>query len=587
MSDFIYSKKNVENGKLTKEIQKIYHDDKPLVKEFHGDWGSLAVSLSLYSGFQPHETKDYLFVVIGGPILCFQDNTFLKKGYGNTGSIAIYNRWVQGKIKWDEDLSGPFAVLIIDKETLKLQVVTDLMSFIPIFIYQNQQNTILSTHVDILANVSDQKDSIDIVSYADFILNSIVTFPYTVYNNIHQINPASIHYLSNESIGIETNAYWKPKEENKYHSINQAAKELRSSLKKYISRITNEVCDIAQFISGGEDSRTLSALLQGNSRNAFIFLDQMNREGKVAKKAATAYGAKFNLNIRTKTHYLEILEACSDLVGSGSQYHHAHTFGFHKTCGLNEYSAVFGGLFSDALLKGVRVKKIRGSSRFPFLPDIKNSNYSPNKPLKNNLFTTDILEELTRRRQSHLEYIKKFRNESAAEWFELWPSSMNMNIPNLHANRRLFRSYEPFMANDIVKLSAAVPQNWKLNRKLFHKSAKPFLKPTKWLIHGDGRLPYFPWYFNVFIQFAFWAFRQVGKRAGFIKGNQGPWGEWSLVLNSNDWKNWLDKYSDKSNEINILFNNKNLKEIMNTDKLTIMQKVNLMQVLYQINNRFE
>ncbi|MDM8101201.1 MULTISPECIES: hypothetical protein [Oceanobacillus] len=585
MSDFIYSKKNVENGKLTKEIQKIYHDDKPLVKEFHGGWGSLAVSQSLYNGFQPYETKDHLFVVIGGPVLYFQDNTFLKEIYGDIGSIAIYNRWVQGEIKWDEDLSGPFAILIVDKESYEVQVITDLMSFIPIFIYQNPKNTILSTHVDILANVSNQKDNIDIVSHADFILNSIVTFPYTVYNNIHQINPASIHYLSNEP--IETNAYWEPKEENKYRSINQAAEELRSSLKEYISRITSEVSNIAQFISGGEDSRTLSALLQGNSRDAFIFLDHMNREGKVAKKAANAYGANFNLNTRTKTHYLEILAACSDLVGSGSQYHHAHTFGFHKTCSLNEYSAVFGGLFSDALLKGIRVKKIRGSKRFPFIPDIKNSNYSPGKSLENTLFTSDILEKLTKRRQIHLEYVKSFRKESAAEWFELWPSSMNMNIPNLHANRRLFRSYEPFMANDIVKLSAAVPQNWKLNRKLFHKSAKPFLKPTKWLIHGDGRLPYFSWYFNAFIQFVFWTSRQVGKRTGYIKGNQGPWGEWNVVLNSSDWECFLDKYSDKSNEINILFNNKDIKEIMNTDKLTIMQKVNLMQVLYQINNRFE
>lgn len=137
MSDFIYSKKNVENGKLTKEIQKIYHDDKPLVKEFHGGWGSLAVSQSLYNGFQPYETKDHLFVVIGGPVLYFQDNTFLKEIYGDIGSIAIYNRWVQGEIKWDEDLSGPFAILIVDKESYEVQVITDLMSFIPIFIYQN------------------------------------------------------------------------------------------------------------------------------------------------------------------------------------------------------------------------------------------------------------------------------------------------------------------------------------------------------------------------------------------------------------------------------------------------------------------
>ena len=216
---------------------------------------------------------------------------------------------------------------------------------------------------------------------------------------------------------------------------------------------------------------------------------------------------------------------------------------FHKSCKLNEYSAVFGGLFSDALLKGARIKKIRGSSRFPFLPDIKNKNYSAGNSIKSNLFSIDVLEELTKRRRDHLNYIKSFRNESADEWFELWPSSMNMNIPNLHANRRLFRSYEPFMANDIVKLSASVPQSWKLNRRLFHKAVKPFLKPTKWLLHGDGWLPYYPWYINSFIQFVFWGGRHVGKRIGLIRGNQGPWGEWSVILNSREWEQYLQEYS--------------------------------------------
>src|SRR5690606_15657473 len=116
------------------------------------------------------------------------------------------------------------------------------------------------------------------------------------------------------------------------------------------------------------------------------------------------------------------------------------------------------------LLKGSHVRKVRGSGLFPFLPDIKTTNYSAGNPIKNNIFSYEILRELTRRRQDHLNYIKEFRNDSAEEWFELWPSSMNMNIPNLHANRRLFRSYEPFTANDIVKLSAYVPQSWKLNR---------------------------------------------------------------------------------------------------------------------------
>lgn len=524
MSDFIYSKNTIEKGKLTEAIQQIYFEDKPSVTEFHGDWGSLAVSSNLYNGFQPYETKENIFVVIGGPVLCFKDNYFLKKESGDIGTKAIYDRWFEGKINWHSDLSGPFVIFTINKKTQEINLVTDMMSFIPVFMYKDLTNTIISTHVDVLAKVSEQLEEIDLVSFADFVLHGVITFPFTLYKNIYQINPASIYCIDQHSNSIQNIYYWEPKEEYKYKTINEAAIELRKSLKSYVNSITENVNSIAQFISGVEDPRTLSALLQDKPRDAFIFLDNMNREGVVAKKAATTYGARFHVKTRTKMHYVDILPASSRLVGSGAQYFHAHTYKFHKSCKLNEYSAVFGGLFADALLKGARVKKRRGASRFEFIPDIKRKNYSAGN-LKNNLFTEAILKELTNRRQSHLNYVRKFRVSSADEWFELWPSSMNMNIANIHVNRRLFRSYEPFMSNAIVKLSATVPQNWKLNRRLFHRAVKPLLKQTKWLLHGEGHLPYYPWYVNSFIQFGIWSFRQIGRKIGIIKGYQGPWFE--------------------------------------------------------------
>src|SRR5699024_8576160 len=97
MSDFIYSKETVKQGKFTKEIQAIYPEDSPLVKEFHGEWGSLAVGYNLYNGFQPHETSEHICIVIGGPILCFQENTFLKENSDTAGTQAIYNRWSEGE----------------------------------------------------------------------------------------------------------------------------------------------------------------------------------------------------------------------------------------------------------------------------------------------------------------------------------------------------------------------------------------------------------------------------------------------------------------------------------------------------------
>lgn len=584
MSDFIYSQSRLTKGDLTKEIQGIYHQDKPPVSEFHGDWGSLAVSRNVYSGFQPYETSDHVCIVLGGPVLCFQTNEFLMSDDDTAGTKAVYNKWLENNIQWDEDLSGPFVVLIVDKKSCSVVCVTDLMSFIPVYIYKDSTNIMLATHIDALARVSGQYEKKDIVSQVDFILHGVVTFPFTTYSNLKQLEPASAHNFQCQEQKLYSEAYWMPKESIRYTSIDEAAHDLRNGLQNYIRSITNDMDHIAQFISGGEDSRLISALLPKDAqRDAFIFLDGMNREGKVAKKAAEAYGAEFNLATRSKTFYLDILLECADLVGSGSQYFHVHTYRFQKSCQLDEYSAVFGGLFSDALLKGSRIKKIRGTGRFPFLPQIKMKDHSIAKEIESNVFDKDILSELTKRRQQHLEYVKRFRAESAEEWFELWPSSMNMNIPNLHGNRRLFRSYEPFMAKEIVKISATVPQSWKLNRRLFHKAAKPHFKHTKWLLHAKGQFPYYPWYVNITPQFISWFIQRVSHRTGITKGNQGPWCDWKDVLESNEWKKLMEEYSEGLRKLGEATEVKDAKDFF--WKLNNIQKINLMQVLYTLQIR--
>jgi asparagine synthetase B (glutamine-hydrolysing) len=551
MSDFIFSNQPIQEGKLAKNLASIYHENSPKIHEYHGMWGSLAVSENLYYGYQPYESNEHICVVLGGPLLYFSDVSFIKEKSDRTsGTKAIYKRWLSGEMNWDEDLSGPFAICIINKQSHEALFVTDLMSFIPLYQYKDIDNVVISSHSDALAKSTNQVNKIDIVSRIDFILHGVITYPYTVYKNIQQMAPASEHHFISNKNEIVQKSYWQPIEKPYPHSISQAAKDLRKAITTDINKVISQTKNIAQFISGGEDSRTISSLLSSiPNRDAFIFLDQMNREGKVAEKAAKAYGAKFRLSTRDRLHYLNIIPDCSDLIGEGAQYFHAHTFGFHKKCNLEQYDAVFGGLFSDALLKGARIKKVRGSTRFPFIPQIKNTMYSPAKLIKNDLIKEAILGELNYRRKAHYEYVKSIRPTTAEEWFELWPSSMNMNIPNLHANRRLFRSYEPFMSKEIVKISAIVPQKWKMNRRLFHKFAKPYLKQTKWLLHSEGKLPYASWYINVPILFFFWVGQEIGKKIGLIKGNQGPWASWDTLLNSKEWLELLQKYSHMETKV--------------------------------------
>lgn len=585
MSDYIFSSRPQPASLLTNKITSIYKESAPKVLECHGDWGSLAVSQQHYNGFLPFENSQHICVVLGAPVFYFSDNDFLLSENSHTATEKIYQRWVvEQQMRWDEDLSGPFTVLLIDKHLKEVSVVTDLMTFIPVYTYQQDNQVWLGTHVDALAKACSEQKNLDDVSLADFILNDVVTFPFTVYKNIKQLKPGTTYQWQANKCSPTELTYWLPKENFNFKDIDQAATQLRSGIQRYVNTVTENMPQLAQFISAGEDSRSLSGMLpQEKTRNAYIFLDHMNREGVIAKKVADIYQAHFTAGYRSKTHYLDILPEAGSLVGAGHQYTHAHSLGFDKKYKLAEYSAVFGGFLSDTLLKGHHVAKPRGSGRFPFLPQVQVNQSPVGKRFKNlsGCINDVVINEIKKRQNEHLEFVKCLRPNSYQEWFNIYPLSMHNDMPNLYSTRRLFKSYEPFMCTEAVKVAASVATPWKLNRRLFNRAMKPFLKPSKWVLHADGRLPYFGYITNMPLQFSIWFYRHLATRLGLIKGNQGPWGDWGNVFSSEQWDSQLQELSQQHQ---LTFFTRDMLELARSNQLNSSQKTNLMQVLNFLND---
>jgi len=581
MSDFLFSFAPREQGSLARTLSGIFHEGSPATREFHGSWGSLAVTHNHYRGFAPLVTERHIFVVIGGPVLTFAHNRFLVGDDPTAGTWQLYRRWQAGVIKWDEDLSGPFAVLVLDKATGMVEVVSDLMSFIPLFEAECDGRLVVGSHVDAVAQAAGCQDQPDAVSVADFMLNGYVTFPYSFYQAVRQLPPASVHRRSSmfPAAGMDT-FYWTPAERSDHAGIDHVASDLIAALRTYIQSVTEGMSRVGAFLSGGEDSRMVLSLLPPHcDRDAIVFLDGMNREGRTARRVAERLGARFRFHKRSPTHYLEVMPACSDLVGNGAEFAHAHTYGYHLTAGLNEYDAVFGGFCSDALLKGARIRKVKLPHSLRFLPQIKDRGFSHIGVCEQRFIHPGIRTALEQRRVAHHDFISRFRPDSAAEWFELWPISMNFNSPNIHANRRLFRSYEPFMSNRVVKIAASVPQEWKLNRRLFHRVARSVLSRTRHMLHADGWAPSYPWYINTPLQGSILASRLLRRRMGLIRGNQGPWHDLEALLQSPLWHELGNHYADEAGvlcKVTDLEPRMLLKETL----LTPNQKLNLLQILY-------
>lgn len=590
MSDFIFSSERQPQDVLGQSLSIIYSKERITSSEFHGSWGSLAVTPSRYCGFQPLETDSYICVVIGGPVLYFQDNAFLGSDDDpHAGTRAILEHWEAGQADWSEDLSGPFVILVIDKKQNRAECITDLMMFIPVYQHHDGEGLFWGTHIDALAKACGQQNAFDEASLVDFILHDAVTYPYTAYTSLRQCQPASVHRLEKKPSGIyellEAETYWQPTETNNFQSLADAAQYLRNGVQGYIDRVTGSLDHVAQFISAGEDSRALAGMLPKRSeRDGYIFLDEMNREGRLAGKVAEIYGANFKPDYRNKTHYLDILPEASDLVGAGHQYTHAHTLGFDKKHHLSNYRAVFGGYIADSLLKAQYAYKPKWLRRFSFLPQVSVRGENRTLPVSSDFFSPSVLAKVTHRRAEHFERVRALRPESAQEWFELWPATMRIAIPNLYSNRRLFASHEVFMAKESVKTAASVPVNWKLNRRLFNKAFKPALKPSRFTPHADGRLPYYPWWLNSAIQAPVWFYQQVSRRSGLQKKNQGPWGDWKKMLSSARWSEDVARFTDEDllPDLQTALEAGVLNEI---GGLSIPSKVNFLQTCYQVKKK--
>lgn len=584
MSDFLYSNVPCSPGHLSAALRSIHLSREPEIDEFHGSWGSLAVSGGLYRGYRPLETNSHIAAILGGPVLWFRANDVYSGESASVATSVILKRWISCQMNWDRDISGPFVALLIDKNRNRVTCVTDTMMFIPVYRYSHGRRFFLGSHVDALAVASAQEGELDHVSIADFILHNVVTYPFTLYSKIRQCTPATEHVYELESrrgYDYWESTYWMPYERVGFACIEEAADELRSGLADYVSRVTENTQDVAQFLSAGEDSRAVAGMLPSNIKHdAFIFLDGFNREGRIAAQLAHAYNARLTVGYRGESHYLDILEEASRLIGGGYQYTHAHSIGFDRSLNLNAFDAVFGGYMADALLKAVYRRSFRGQSRIPFGSLVCIHGEDRSQPIRSSLFPSDVTSEITERRRNHIKTIEQYRPKSVHEWFVLWPASMRTTNPYFACNRRLLRIYEPFMSNRVVKVAASVPVEWKIDRRLYRMATLPLLAPSKWIRHSDGHIPYCSALINEPVYFVTNNVRSLMKRLGVSSMKDGPWCDWNALTGSVAWDTYERRIVSRGEALTSVFSSESdIRDLMRS-RMTLRQRINTLQIAY-------
>lgn len=526
MSDFLFSSRRRPPGELRRILESWLGPVSAEIAEHAGAWGTLAVARAPHDPEPAWMDARSISILVGEP--------FAHTG-GSAGRAAeperrreVHRLLIDGEADgWEDRLDGQFAAIAVDTERGTGTVLTDLFAWIPLFaaeVRDPEPRLVVGTHVDAVAEAAGARDDLDPVSAVEMMGYFTIAHPRTLYPAVTQLSPGCTRSFSAEGWTTPERVYWRPEERNPYPSLDDAADALRAALVADVERAVAGHPRAGMLLSGGEDSRAvLGAVPRGVQVDGFIYTEAENREVRSARRVARAYGASLRWDRRPPMHDLAHFETVASMIGTQNEFIDVHNFDLHRSMGIDRLPVVLGGFSSDALLKA---DNVTGASRRRVLRG-ESPGIRPAEPPALPGIRADLLRAAADRRDAFRRKLAEIRPESAEEWSFIYPFTMRKYAAGFHGNRRLFRSHEPFQSNPVVRIAAAAPQAWKIERRLFGRAVRPLLAPSWWVPHSRNRMPYFSAPVNAVARPLLGLARDVRALAtGTMRANQESWPLW-------------------------------------------------------------
>lgn len=542
MMDYLLARGEIENEKIT-ELLKKYSNNLEVSVQFIklGTW-SLFYSSGFYSGFEPYQNDDYFVLVLGAPLIRGDEKnlrSFKESELTRLTLSTIFSRRGKGL----DCFIGGFQILVFDKKTDSILIFNDKVGFVPIYCHQSKDSTsgsdklILSSHVDILAQSLEKSPSVDTVSVADFLAFQTVTFPFTFYDGIFQLDPSRPKIINATGVGFSEEWVANDQSPERFDTIRQSSESLYNAVKEAEDQVlAYSGGKLGLLFSGGEDSRALLCSADDPKIfKAYTVCDSHNFEAKIANTVCDKVGCSWSLIQRPPSHYLDNIHKSVRISESHNFFYHAHFNGFSV---FNNKNSIFmGGLSADAFCKGSHVKKF---SRFGIVRGF-DKDFWQYRGTKNLLDLGPFKTHVVARRKNRNSEVKAEFSESWQEFHSLYPATMNTNGTNYFVNRRLFRSFEPFADASIFDWSMRTPIEWKLNRRVFHLAFKRSFSKSWSIPNSKKTFPYFGYWLNGPLSWLISIFDEkikgLKRRLRFKIKNEGPWPVWKNVVNSEAFSN--------------------------------------------------
>jgi len=502
MSDFLVAlTKQYKGADLLGLIQKPYGENPLNGMFFEYPWGSIAVLEERLAGNKNIFTNgDTSFAWVGDLVTDLQDG-FIKRFIDRLTELRRCSEENGVCLQSDElfdQLNGAFAMIAANPKGFC--IVTDLMSFIPVYVGTNDVNipVAFGTHPDIVASISSDSLKLDAVSAGEFLNSGCCTFPNTMHTNAKEIAAGRVHIAKknkSEKLILNDFAYWSPPKEIRsgYDELELTA-ELRDIMRSAVERRCNAK-EVAVLLSGGLDSRVIMAAVPPSiDCIGFTFSDEFNRETKVSSKVAKCYDRQWIPLIRDPEFLSKNIVNIVKFIGCQFQWVNAHTAGFADT--INKYGprCLLSGTLFDSFLKAhyatdmVAIQQLRGL-KSPKHIRMK-INYADNMAdFWEEHLKTDIVKNVYWRKASRYQN-NIIDGRGSIEWLNLYPFSQYYEGSYWAADRRVLPLSLIATDRRILDFAFKCPVELKLNAKILIAAALDIYgKGAKIVNTNDGCKP--------------------------------------------------------------------------------------------------
>ena len=483
MSDFLISLDNEYSGQdLLTLLKKPYGSRAPEGRFYGYPWGSVAVlEERLADNKNIIEKNNMIFAWVGDLV------TKLSDGFGGKiiNRILALRREANDDICLQSDvvfeqLNGAFAIVLADQAGFS--IVTDLMSFIPVYKGTNANNDVVSfgTHPDLVAAVSQSSFTFDMISVAELLNSGCCTFPFTMHANVREIKPGRLHIKEIDESNKVTSAehlYWKPPEEIREEVDIEC---LISQLKNALLSAVRSRCNVAKvgvLLSGGLDSRLVLAGIPKDVESVCLtFANNPNRETRIANRVAKCYGRPWLPLYRDSEFLANNIVDTVSLMGCEFDGIEAHNSGFTKQITEQNVKCLLTGFLFDMYLKGLYAKDwIRVKRLFGMLPPVYRKvecyRFDGLSDFWRQHIFSDIIGKLTTRKEKFYADNLDCNRSSLAEWVTLCPFSQDP-MAYWVADRRILPIRLIAADRQLLDFAFRCPLKLKLGRAIFERVAK-------------------------------------------------------------------------------------------------------------------